>query len=100
MSSAKSPRPGPGNIVGMAAAYQAYPMWNVMPRLPDGEYLAASQMQIDVSNNSYGHADRHGWRLAAGGGRRRHGYLDRRQRRYRSAVRRQRADDADRGYRQ
>ena len=41
-----------GNIAGMAAAYQAYPMWNVMPRLPDGEYLQANQIQIDVSNNN------------------------------------------------
>jgi hypothetical protein len=41
-----------GNSTGMAAAYQAYPMWNVMPRLPDGKYLQASQMQIDTSNNS------------------------------------------------
>ena len=29
-----------------------FPLWDVMPRLPDGEYLQASQMQIDVSNNS------------------------------------------------
>ena len=36
----------------MTTAYQKYPMWNVMPRLPDGEYLPASQMQIDTSNNS------------------------------------------------
>ncbi len=41
-----------GNIAGLEAAYQAYPMWSVMPRLPDGEYLSASQMQIDTSNNS------------------------------------------------
>ncbi len=39
------------NTAGMVAAYQEYPSWNVMPRLPDGEYLQASQMQIDVSNN-------------------------------------------------
>jgi len=41
-----------GNSAGMEAAYQAFPMWNVMPRLPDGNYLAASQMQIDTSNSS------------------------------------------------
>ncbi len=39
------------NPAGMAAAYQGFPSWDVMPRLPDGEYLQASQMQIDVSNN-------------------------------------------------
>ena len=41
-----------GNSAGMEAAYQSNPMWSVMPRLPDGEYLSASQMQIDTSNNS------------------------------------------------
>jgi hypothetical protein len=41
-----------GNSAGMEAAYQADPMWSVMPRLPDGEYLSASQMQIDTSNDS------------------------------------------------
>ncbi len=39
------------NPAAMVAAYQEYPSWHVMPRLPDGEYLQASQMQIDVSNN-------------------------------------------------
>jgi hypothetical protein len=41
-----------GNSAGMEWAYQAFPMWNVMPRLPDGTYLAASQMQINTSNSS------------------------------------------------
>jgi hypothetical protein len=41
-----------GDSIGMAAAYQTNPMWSVMPRLPDGEYLQASQRQIDISNNS------------------------------------------------
>ena len=41
-----------GNTARMAAAYQDYPMWNVMPRLPDGEYLPFSQVQIDTSNNN------------------------------------------------
>ena len=41
-----------GNSAGMAAAYEVNPMWDVMPRLPDGKYLAASQMQIDTSNSS------------------------------------------------
>lgn len=41
-----------GNADGMAAMYRGGPWWNVMPRLPDGEYLQASQMQVDVSNNS------------------------------------------------
>ena len=41
-----------GNSAGMAAAYEVNPMWDVMPRLPDGKNLAASQMQIDTSNSS------------------------------------------------
>jgi hypothetical protein len=32
------------------AAYQNYPQFSVMPRLPDGVWLPASQMQIDTSN--------------------------------------------------
>ena len=39
------------NPAGMVAAYQGFPSWDVVPRLPDGEYLQANQMQIDVSNN-------------------------------------------------
>jgi Ca2+-binding RTX toxin-like protein len=30
-------------------AYQQSPMWDVMPRLPDGVYLTNNQMQIDTS---------------------------------------------------
>jgi hypothetical protein len=40
------------NTAGLAAANSDYPMWDVMPRLPDGEYLSASQMQIDTTNNA------------------------------------------------
>jgi Ca2+-binding RTX toxin-like protein len=40
------------NPAGMVTVFQEFPSWNVVPRLPDGEYLQASQMQIDVSNNS------------------------------------------------
>jgi hypothetical protein len=36
---------------GMVETYREFPSWNVVPRLPDGEYLQATQMQIDVSNN-------------------------------------------------
>ena len=52
MSSARSPRPGPATAPGWRRPIKTYPMWSVMPRLPDGEYLQASQMQIDISNNS------------------------------------------------
>jgi hypothetical protein len=41
-----------GNTAKMEAAYQTNPLWNVMPRLPDGEYLSVKQMQIDISNDS------------------------------------------------
>ncbi|MGE3281273.1 MAG: Ig-like domain-containing protein [Alphaproteobacteria bacterium] len=41
-----------GNDAGMAASYQADPTWSAMPRLPNGEYLSASQMQIDTSNSN------------------------------------------------
>jgi hypothetical protein len=33
-----------------SAAYQYYPEWSIVPRLPDGVYLQNSQMQIDTSN--------------------------------------------------
>ena len=39
------------NPTGMVAVFQDFPSWNVVPRLPDGEYLQASQMHIDVSNS-------------------------------------------------
>jgi hypothetical protein len=39
-----------GNTAKMEAAYQANPLWNVMPRLPDGKYLSAKQVQVDISN--------------------------------------------------
>ena len=40
-----------GDTAGMAAMYRDGPWWNVAPRLPDGEYLQANQVQVDVSNN-------------------------------------------------
>jgi Ca2+-binding RTX toxin-like protein len=40
------------NTAGEAAAYQNNPMWDVMPRLPDGKYLSASQIKVDVSNST------------------------------------------------
>ncbi len=40
-----------GDTAGMAAMYRDSPWWNVAPRLPDGEYLQANQVQVDVSNN-------------------------------------------------
>ena len=49
-SPGKLPRPG-----GTTSRRWCRPirgsMWDVMPRLPDGEYLQATQMQIDVSNS-------------------------------------------------
>ena len=40
------------NSAGQTAAYQNYPMWNVMPRLPDGKYLSADRIRVDTSNNA------------------------------------------------
>ena len=35
-----------------AAAFASNPEWDIMPKLPDGLYLAANQMQIDTSSNN------------------------------------------------
>jgi hypothetical protein len=37
---------------GETAAWQTDPMWNLMPKLPDGVYLPNSQMQIETSGAS------------------------------------------------
>jgi hypothetical protein len=41
---------GDGSGPTEAGAYQNYPQFSVMPRLPDGTYLNASQMQVDTSH--------------------------------------------------
>jgi hypothetical protein len=41
-----------GSGATLADAYQNYPQWSIMPRLPDGTWLPNSQMQIDTSGAS------------------------------------------------
>src|SRR6185437_12707934 len=35
-----------------ASAFASNPEWDISPKLPDGTYLTASQMQIDTSSNN------------------------------------------------